>query len=44
MFKNKPNKKKIVANRVTATVDSKHTEKINFFQKEEQNLPKFKKK
>ena len=44
MFKNKDKKKKQEHGRITATVDSKHQEKVNFFDEKKKVLPKLKRK
>ena len=44
MFKNKDKKKKQEHGRITATVDSKHQEKVNFFDEKKKVLPKLKSK
>ena len=44
MFKNKEKKKKQDTSRITATVDSKHQEKVKYFQDKKKKLPKLRKK
>ena len=44
MFKNKDKKKKQEHSRITATVDSKHQEKVKFFTEKKKVLPKLKEK
>ena len=44
MFKNKEKKKKQDSIRITATVDSKHQEKVKYFKKKKNLLPKLKKR
>ena len=44
MFKNKDKKKKQEHSRITATVDSKHQEKVHFFTEKKKLLPKLKNK
>ena len=44
MFKNKEKKKKTNNYRITATVDSKHQQKMKFFKQQKSNLPKLSRK
>ena len=44
MFKNKEKKKKQDTSRITATVDSKHQEKVKYFEEKKNKLPKLKQK
>ena len=44
MFKNKEKKKKTNNYRITATVDSKHQQKMKHFKQQKANLPKLNKK
>ena len=44
MFKNKEKKKKQDTSRITATVDSKHQEKVKYFEDKKNKLPKLNQK